>query len=132
MDKENDWLTSDSDLLEAFRMCKLMEQYIKQVKAVIKDKLQEDENSVPGLKLRKSGNSITYDCPKVAEILMSTNVVQWNDFLKACRFSLAPMEQVWADKRGISKADARKDIKKRLADIAKTQPRNPAIIETHD
>jgi hypothetical protein len=39
---------------------------------------------------------------------------------------------VWADKRGISKADARKDIKKRLGDIAQTKPKSPAIIETHD
>ena len=127
-----DWLTKDSDLLEAYRMAKLMEQYIKQVKSAIKEKLEEDAESVPGLKLRKSGNTVSYDCPEVAEILMSTNIVQWNDFLKACRFVEGSMVNVWADKRGITKADARKDLKKRLGNIAQTKPKSPAIIETHD
>lgn len=129
---EEDWLTKDSDLLEAYRMAKTMEAYIKQVKSAIKERLEEDAKSVPGLKLRKSGNTVSYDCTEVAEILMSTNVLQWNDFLKACRFVEGSMVGVWADKRGVSKADARKDIKKRLGDIAQTKPKSPAIIETHD
>jgi uncharacterized protein (UPF0218 family) len=127
-----DWLNKDSDLLEAYRVSKIMEQYIKQVKSAIKERLEEDAESVPGLKLRKSGNTVSYDCPEVAEILMSTNVVQWNDFLKACRFVEGSMVNVWADKRGITKSDARKELKKRLGDIAVTKPKNPAIIETND
>jgi len=130
MDQEK-WMDSPDDISKAMEMVPIMEAFIKQVKAVVKEKLQENPEAVPGFKLRGSGKITSYEASEVAEILMSTNVIQWNDFLKACRYSEQPMVTVWADKRGISKSDARKDLKKRLADIAKEKPKSPAIIKDH-
>jgi gamma-glutamyl:cysteine ligase YbdK (ATP-grasp superfamily) len=130
MDQEK-WMDSPEEISKAMEMVPIMEAFIKQVKAVVKEKLQENPEAVPGFKLRGSGKITSYEASEVAEILMSTNVIQWNDFLKACRYSEQPMVTVWADKRGISKSDARKDLKKRLADIAKEKPKSPAIIKDH-
>ena len=50
------------------------------------------QNPYRDLNLRNRGKTVSYDCPKeVAEILMETNVLQWNDFLKACRFNEGSM-----------------------------------------
>jgi len=124
-------MDSPEQISEAMDLVPIMEAFIKQVKAVVKRMLEEDPNSIPGFKLRNSGKITSYEACEVAEILMSTNVLQWNDFLKACRFTEGTMVQVWADKRGISKADARKDIKQRLANVAKEKPKSPAIIKDH-
>jgi len=124
-----EWKKSAEDISKAMEMVPLMEAFIKQVKAVVKEKLLEDEKSVPGFKLRGSGKLTSYEASQVAEILMSTNVLTWDDFLKACRYSEQPMVTVWADKRGISKAEARKDLKKRLEQVAKERPKSPAIIK---
>lgn len=126
---DNKWMDSPEDISKAMEVVPIMEAFIKQVKAVVKEKLQENPDAVPGFKLRGSGKITSYEASEVAEILMSTNVVQWDDFLKACRYSEQPMVTVWADKRGISKAEARKDLKKRLAEVAKEKPKSPAIIK---
>ena len=123
------WMETPEDISKAMEIVPIMEAFIKQVKAVVKEKLLEDPESIPGFKLRGSGKVTSYEASKVAEILMSTNVVTWDDFLKACRYSEQPMVTVWADKRGISKAEARKDLKKRLADVSKESPKSPAIIK---
>ena len=124
-----EWMDKAEDLSEAMELVPIMEAFIKQVKAVVKEKLLENPEAVPGFKLRKSGNITAYEASQVAEILMSTNVLTWNDFLGACRYSESPMVQIWADKRGISKAEARKDLKDRLAECANTRPKSPAIIK---
>lgn len=123
------WLKSPKDIAEAMELVGRMETFIKQVKGVVKRMLSEDPKSIPGFKLRNSGKTTSYDTCEVAEILMETNMLEWNDFLKACRFNEGAMVQVWADKRGISNADARKDIKKRLSSIVKEKPKSPAIIK---
>ena len=72
-----------------------------------------------------------YDAVEAAGILMETNVLEWNDLLQGMRFSLEPVVGMWADKTGESKAEARKDIKERLQDIAKTKPKAPSIMRDH-
>ena len=131
MEKNNSeprWLEKPEHLAEAMELIPIMESFIKQVKAVIKDKLTKDPDAVPGFKLRPSGNITAYEASKVAKILMDLNILSWDDFLGACRFSESPMVTIWADKRGISKSEARKDLKERLADIATSKPKSPAII----
>ena len=131
MEKNNSeprWLQKPEHLAEAMELIPIMESFIKQVKAVIKDKLTKDPDAVPGFKLRPSGNITAYEASKVAKILMDLNILSWDDFLGACRFSETPMVNIWADKRGISKSEARKDLKERLADIATSKPKSPAII----
>lgn len=123
------WMETPEDISKAMESVPIMEAFIKQVKAVVKERLLENPESIPGFKLRGSGKVTSYEASKVAEILMSTNVVTWDDFLKACRYSEQPMVTVWADKRGISKAEARKDLKKRLQSICKESPKSPAIIK---
>lgn len=123
------WMETPEDISKAMESVPIMEAFIKQVKAVVKERLLENPESIPGFKLRGSGKVTSYEASKVAEILMSTNVVTWDDFLKACRYSEQPMVTVWADKRGISKAEARKDLKRRLESIGKESPKSPAIIK---
>lgn len=127
--KDKDWLDKPENIKEAMELLPVMEAFIKQVKAVVKEKLLESPTAVPGFKLRPSGNITAYEASAVAKILMETNVISWDEFLGACRYSEQPMVTIWADKRGISKAEARKDLKGRLGDIATTKPKSPAIIK---
>ena len=122
-------MDSTEDLAEAMTLAPLMEQFVKQVKALVREKLEEDPSSIPGFKLRKGGNITTYEAFEVADILMSTNVLEWNDFLKGCRYVDGAMAKQWADKRGISLAKARADLKERLKDIVKTKPKSSSIIK---
>lgn len=126
---EKRWMDSTEDLAEAMTLAPLMEQFVKQVKALVREKLEESPESIPGFKLRKGGNISTYEAFEVAEILMSTNVLEWNDFLKGCRYVDGAMAKQWADKRGISLAKARADLKDRLKDIVKTKPKASSIIK---
>lgn len=125
------WLEDPEHLSQAMELVPLMDQFIKQVKAVVKEKLIENPEAVPGFKLRKSGEVTAYEAAKVAEILMATNVLTWDDFLKACRYSESPMVKVWADKRGIKASEAKKDLKERLKEVATTRPKSPSIIKSH-
>lgn len=125
------WLEDPEHLSQAMELVPLMDQFIKQVKAVVKEKLTEDPDAVPGFKLRKSGEVTAYEAAKVAEILMSTNVLTWNDFLKACKFSEGPMVKVWADKRGIKASEAKKDLRERLEEVATKRPKSPSIIKSN-
>lgn len=122
-------MDSTEDLAEAMTLAPLMEQFVKQVKALVREKLEEDPSSIPGFKLRKGGNITTYEAFEVAEILMSTNVLEWNDFLKGCKYVDGAMAKQWADKRGISVAKARVDLKERLKEIVKTKPKSSSIIK---
>ncbi|GEM_PF-3312052 len=125
----NKWLDKPEELAEAMEMVPLMESFIKQVKAVVKEALTKNPDAVPGFKLRPSGKLTAYEAQKVAKILMETNILSWDDFLGACRYSEQPMVQIWADKRGISKSEARKDLKERLEGVAIKKPKSPAIIK---
>ena len=124
-----EWMDKHEDIVEAMEVAPIMEQFIKQIKALVREKLTEDPKSVPGFKLRKGGNITTYEAFEVAEILMSTNVLQWNDFLKGCKYVDGAMAKQWADKRGISLAKARVDLKERLKDIVQTKPKASSIIK---
>lgn len=126
---EKRWKDSTEDLAEAMTLAPLMEQFVKQVKALVREKLVESPESIPGFKLRKGGNITTYEAFEVANILMSTNVLEWNDFLKGCRYVDGAMARQWADKRGISVAKARADLKDRLKDIVKIKPKASSIIK---
>ena len=126
---EKRWKDSTEDLAEAMTLAPLMEQFVKQVKALVREKLVESPESIPGFKLRKGGNITTYEAFEVANILMSTNVLEWNDFLKGCRYVDGAMAKQWADKRGISVAKARADLKDRLKDIVKIKPKASSIIK---
>ena len=123
------WEDSTEDIAEMMTMAPLMEQFVKQVKALVRERLEEDPKSIPGFKLRKGGNITTYEAFEVAEILMSTNVLTWNDFLKGCKYVDGAMVKQWADKRSISLAKARLDLKDRLKDIVKTKPKASSIVK---
>ena len=126
------WLEAPEDLSEAMDIVPIMEQFIKVVKGLAKERLAKDPNSVPGVKLRESGHMTSYEAYKVAKILMDTNILTWDDLLKAMRFSEGPMVKIWADKRGVTASEARQDLKKRLSDVARTKPKSPSVIKDHD
>lgn len=124
-----DWL-KDEDLSDAFAMVSFAETFAKSVKAVVKAKLEEDENSVPGYKLRGGGTTTSYDAKEVADIIMDSNVIGWNDLLEAMKFSLTPFVKVWSEHTGMTPKEAKKDLSERLQKIQRVKPRSPSVIKS--
>ncbi len=120
------WLEEPKDLSEAMAMVPLMEAFAKAVKSAVKAKLKE-EIEIPGFKLRSSGNMTSYEASKVAEQLMESNLIKWEDLLESMKFSIEGLVPVWAEKTEQTIAEARKDLKSRLSDIAKTKPKSSSI-----
>ena len=120
------WLEEPKDLAEAMTMVPLMEAFAKAVKSAVKAKLKE-EIEIPGFKLRSSGNMTSYEASKVAEQLMESNLIKWEDLLESMKFSIEGLVPVWAEKTEQTIAEARKDLKSRLSDIAKTKPKSSSI-----
>lgn len=127
----SDWLEKPEDLAEAMAIIPLAEAWAKAVKAAVKAKLEEDPKAVPGFKLRNSGSMTVYEATEVAKILMDSNLLKWEELMESMRFTLERIVQPWADKTGVSKADARKDLKSRLSEVAKTKPKSPSIVKDH-
>jgi hypothetical protein len=133
MSEEEKWLDKSEHISEAMEMVPIMEQFIKHIKNLVKERLKEDPQSIPGFKLRESGEITSYEAVEVAKILMETGILEWNDLMKAMRFSETPMVKVWAEKfPGMNASEIRKDLKQRLSGIAKTRSKAPAIIKDHD
>lgn len=107
-------------------MVPLMEAFVKAVKAAVKDKLKNDIE-IPGYKLRSSGNMTSYEASKVAEQLMESNLIKWEDLLEAMKFSIEGLVPIWAEKTEQTVAEARKDLKSRLSEIAKSKPKASSV-----
>ena len=120
------WLEEPKDLSEAMAMVPLMEAFAKAVKSAVKAKLKE-EIEIPGFKLRSSGNMTSYEASKVAEQLMESNLIKWEDLLESMRFSIEGLVPIWAEKTEQTIADARKDLKSRLSEIATIKSKSSAI-----
>lgn len=120
------WLEDPKDLAEAMTMVPIMEAFAKAVKSAVKAKLK-DEIEIPGFKLRSSGNMTSYEASKVAEQLMESNLIKWEDLLESMRFSIEGLVPIWAEKTEQTIADARKDLKSRLSEIATIKSKSSAI-----
>lgn len=120
------WLEDPKDLAEAMTMVPIMEAFAKAVKSAVKAKLKE-EIEIPGFKLRSSGNMTSYEASKVAEQLMESNLIKWEDLLESMRFSIEGLVPIWAEKTEQTIADARKDLKSRLSEIATIKSKSSAI-----
>ena len=107
-------------------MVPIMEAFAKAVKSAVKAKLK-DEIEIPGFKLRSSGNMTSYEASKVAEQLMESNLIKWEDLLESMRFSIEGLVPIWAEKTEQTIADARKDLKSRLSEIATIKSKSSAI-----
>jgi len=125
-----DWL-KDEDLAEAMSLAVFAEAFAKAIKAAVKARLEENEESVPGYKLRGGGSITSYDAKEVANVIMDTNVIGWDKLLSAMKFSMTPFISVWSDSTGMSKAEAKKDLQERLKDIARSKPKAPSIMKSH-
>jgi len=124
------WL-KDEDLAEAMSMAVFAETFAKSVKSAVKARLEENPECVPGYKLKGGGNVTSYDAKKVANIIMDSNVVGWDQLLEVMKFSMTPFITIWASHTGMSKAEAKKDLQQRFKDIARTKPKAPSIIKAH-
>ena len=123
MDK---WLEDPEQLAQAMELVPILENFTKSVKAAVKAKLGDDVE-IPGFKLRKSGNMTIYEAKQVAEQLMDTNLLKWDELLGSMKFSIEQLVPIWAERTEQSVADARKDLKSRLSDIATTKPKAASI-----
>lgn len=120
------WLEDPKELSEAMAMVPLMEAFVKSVKAAVKAKLKEDIE-IPGFKLRSSGSMTVYEATKVANQLMDSNLLQWDDLMGAMKFSIEGLVPIWADKTEQTISDARKDLKSRLSEIATSKPKASSV-----
>lgn len=123
-----DWL-NDEDLAEAYSMACFAETFAKAVKSAVKAKLEENPESVPGYKLKGGGNTTSFNAKEVADIIMDSNVIGWDKLLEAMKFSLTPFVGIWADGTGMSKAEAKKDLRERFKKIERTKPRSPSVMK---
>jgi len=120
------WLEDPKDLSEAMTMVPLMEAFTKAVKSAVKAKLKDDVE-IPGFKLRNSGNMTSYDASKVAQQLMDSNLIKWEDLLESMKFSIEGLVPIWAEKTEQTIADARKDLKSRLSEVAISKPKASSV-----
>ena len=72
-----------------------------------------------------------YEAAEVAKILMDSNLLTWEDLMEGMRFTMERIVEPWADKTGVSKAEARKDLKSRLSEVAQTKPKSPSVVKDH-
>ena len=120
------WLEQPKDLAEAMEMVPLAEAFVKAVKAAVKENLKNDVE-IPGFKLRNSGNMTSYEAKKVAEQLMDSNLIKWEDLLESMKFSIEGLVPIWAEKTEQTIAEARKDLKSRLSEVATSKPKASSI-----
>ena len=123
-----DWLESPEDLAEAMEIVPLAEAFAKAVKSAVRAKL-DDGVEIKGYKLRSGGNLTTYDAVEAAKILMDSGLLQLEDIHKAMKFTPTALTQTWADKLGMSKAEASKDLKIRLKEVAVQKPKASSVVK---
>ena len=106
----------------------LAEAFAKAVKSAVRAKL-DDGVEIKGYKLRSGGNLTTYDAVEAAKILMDSGLLQLEDIHKAMKFTPTALTQTWADKLGMSKAEASKDLKLRLKEVAVQKPKASSVVK---
>ena len=124
----SDWLDSPEELGEAMQLVPLAEAFAKAVKAAVRAKLEEGAK-VEGYKLKSGGYSTTYDAVETAKILMDSGLLELEDIHSAMKINIKGLGQTWADKAGMTKTEADRDLKKRLSDIASRKPRQKSVVK---
>ncbi len=71
----------------------------------------------------------TYDAVEAAKVLMDSGLLKLDEIHKAMKFTPTNLTQVWADKLGVSKAEATKDLKSRLKDTASMKPKSSSVVK---
>lgn len=123
-----DWLDSPEALAEAMEIVPLAEQFAKAVKSAIRQKLN-DGVEIKGYKLRSGGSLTTYDAVQAAKILMDSGLLKLEEIHKAMKFNPSSIHDKWADKLGVSKAEAKRDLNLRLQDIAQKKPKASSVVK---
>ena len=124
----SDWLEKPEDLASAMEIVPLAEAFAKAVKAAVRAKLEEGVE-IKGYKLRSGGKMTTYDAVEAAKVLMDSGLLKLDEIHKAMKFTPTNLTQVWADKLGMSKAEATKDLKSRLKDTASMKPKSSSVVK---
>lgn len=124
----SDWLDKPEDLASAMELVPLAEAFAKAVKAAVRSKLEEGVE-IEGYKLRSGGRLTTYDAVEAAKILMDSGLMELADIHKAMKFTPTNLSQAWADKLGMTKAEASKDLKSRLKDTATTKAKSSSVVK---
>ena len=124
----NDWLEKPEDLARAMEIVPLAEAFAKAVKAAVRAKLEEGVE-IKGYKLRPGGKMTTYDAVEAAKVLMDSGMLKLEEIHSAMKFTPTNLTQVWADKLGMSKAEATKDLKSRLKDTASMKPKSSSVVK---
>jgi hypothetical protein len=123
------WMDDKESLAEAMELVPFADAFQKAVKAAVKAKLEEDPDAVPGFKLRGGGNMTSYDAKDVADIIMDSNVIGWDELMMAMKFSMTPFVKIWSEHTGMTMSEAKKDLSKRLEKVQKTKPKAPSIMK---
>lgn len=103
---------NSEELAERMGDVPLFDRWVKEVKALVRNRLEKDI-PVPGFKLRSSGKVTSFDAAKAGEILFDANM-SVDEFLSCCTLKEPQLVSAWALKTGLTKAEARKDLRLRL------------------
>lgn len=123
---ENMENVSNEELSEKMSMASTLEQFVKEVKKLCKERLQKNID-VPNFKLRASGHITSFDVPKVAEKMFGANL-SVNEFLSCCSLKESELVKVWAKTTGESVAKAKQDLRQRIEAHTRIKPKAMSLI----
>jgi|TARA_R110000824_G_scaffold117171_5_gene269006 hypothetical protein len=106
----------------------LLERFAKSVKGLVRSRLEKDVD-VPGFQLRSSGKITTFNAKKAGEILFDANFGV-DEFLKCCTLKEPQLVAAWALKTGLSKPEARKDLRLRLENCMTQKPKAKSVTKS--
>lgn len=123
---ENMENVNNEELSEKMSLASTLEQFIKEVKKLCKERLQKNID-VPNFKLRASGHITTFDVPKVAEKMFGANL-SVNEFLSCCTLKEYELVKAWAKLTGLSVAKAKQDLRQRIEAHTRVKPKAMSVI----
>ena len=102
----------NEELAEKMGNLPLLERFSKSVKGLCRARLEKDVD-VPGWKLRSSGKITSFNAKNAGKILFDANF-GIEEFLACCTLKEPQLVAAWALKTGLTKPEARKDLRLRL------------------
>ena len=114
MERSIEEISKDPDeLSKVYAMASMYEKFAASIKSIVRTKLKDDPESVTGLKLGRGMKIAKYDTEKAISVLQSHgfDIDELHKFVKLSEKNLV---DVWAQRTGESKANARKSIREAM------------------
>jgi hypothetical protein len=118
---------TNEKLVEAMDRVPMVEKWIKAVKALCKDLLNEDENALGMVyKLRGSGSTTAFTEGAV-KCLEDSGHLTKEELQTLLKINEPALAKFWATKFGVTAREAKGQIRKCLSEFVVTKPKSPSI-----